>query len=773
MDRMKKWITIPIAILFVVYFIAIVEQNNIVGDLLSPILTFLAFAPVFYAFFWKEQHKLLKISGLFYALAIFAWFLCDFSWGFSTLILNVNPENNLLITYGYSLTNLFLLLSLILLGYFQVRNWNKMQVFLDTAMVAISIMVIVWVFVFEQNTAKAEVLLSDPVSMSSLIMDFIIYAWTNIWFFSTRNQKEPLFIKFSAAGGVVFVVIDIIYYYEYFYRSYEPNSLLDGGYVIAFALMGISGLMKIKLINQEDKNQTGAQIDKEQFSFKHIKKELLFLIVPILLFVFRGIEAPSLLFLITAIMFYFIFTNFTQNSIFRDKILEREKEYISELENRVEERTQEITKVMNTDVITGLKNRRYLEEYLEKEIRTIDRDEKIYLLYIDQNKYKSVKSIYGKYMAERVLEEVGKRIEKIVEEKNGLATSYGEDIFVATFKSTEDYEEALRIAEKVINFCSDNYLVENHIISVTLNIGVACYPCDSKNMEELIRNADTAMMQARKTGFNVIQKYDKQIGIYINKRDRIELKLKKVIYDEEFSLQFQPQVNCNDGSIYGVEALIRWFTKKGDYIPPMDFIPITEENGMIISLGYWIMEQAAKQLSSWKKLYASKIKMAINASSKQLIEENFTDKLIQILENYQIPKQDFEIEITESIQLETNSMIHETLAKLSSYGISIAIDDFGTGYSSLYYIRELPVNRIKIAKELIDNIDHDIYAKSIVQMVISVAKVNNIKVIAEGVETKEQWECLKEMECNEIQGYLFSKPLVPNELEKNWFGNNE
>ena len=205
----------------------------------------------------------------------------------------------------------------------------------------------------------------------------------------------------------------------------------------------------------------------------------------------------------------------------------------------------------------------------------------------------------------------------------------------------------------------------------------------------------------------------------------------------------------------------------------MDFIPITEENGMIISLGYWIMEQAAKQLSSWKKLYASKIKMAINASSKQLIEENFTDKLIQILENYQIPKQDFEIEITESIQLETNSMIHETLAKLSSYGISIAIDDFGTGYSSLYYIRELPVNRIKIAKELIDHIDHDIYAKSIVQMVISVAKVNNIKVIAEGVETKEQWECLKEMECNEIQGYLFSKPLVPNELEKNWFGNNE
>ena len=409
---MKKRITIPIAILFVVYFIAIVEQNNIVGDLLSPILTFLAFAPVFYAFFWKEQHKLLKISGLFYMLSIFSWFLCDFFWGFFTLVLHINLENNLLITYGYSLTNLFLLLSLILSGYFQVKSWNKMQIFLDTLMVATSIMVIVWIFVFEQDAARAKILISDPISMSSLIMDFIIYAWTNIWFFSTRKRKEPLFVKFSAAGGVVFVVIDIIYYYEYFYRSYEPNSLLDVGYVIAFALMGISGLIKLKF-----KDQEGTYLDKEQIGFSRIKKELLFLLLPVLLIVVKGIQAPSLLFSVTAIMFYFIFTNFTQNSIFRDKILEQEKEYVSELEKRVEERTQEIIKVMNTDVITGLKNRRYLEEYLEKKIQTVDRDEKIYLLYIDQNKYKSVKSIYGKYMAERVLEEVGKRIEKIVEEK--------------------------------------------------------------------------------------------------------------------------------------------------------------------------------------------------------------------------------------------------------------------------------------------------------------------------------------------------------------------
>ena len=207
-------------------------------------------------------------------------------------------------------------------------------------------------------------------------------------------------------------------------------------------------------------------------------------------------------------MLYFIFTNYTQNSIHRDELLQKQKEHVIELEQRVEERTAEIVRIMSTDIITGLKNRRYLEEYLEKEIQTIGGNEKIYLLYIDQNKYKSMKSIYGRYVIEKALVEVGNRIEQIMDEKDGLVTSYGDDIFVAVFNSFGHYEEALNQAEKIVNFCSDNYLIENHVIGITINIGISCYPVDSKNIEELIRNADTAMLQARKTGFNVIRKYD-------------------------------------------------------------------------------------------------------------------------------------------------------------------------------------------------------------------------------------------------------------------------
>ena len=423
---------------------------------------------------------------------------------------------------------------------------------------------------------------------------------------------------------------------------------------------------------------------------------------------------------------------------------------------------------MNTDIVTGLYNRRYLENYLERSIRMIERDERVYLIYIDQNKYKSIKSIYGKYSAEKILAESGKRIRKVINSENGILTSYGEDIFVAILKSQEEYDYAMSVAQKIIHSCSDMYHIEDHKVAISHNIGISCYPTDSKTAEELVRNADTAMMQARKTGFNYVRIFDQEVGQYIRRKERLELKLKRLKYEEEFYLVYQPQVNCMDGSILGVEALLRWKTKSGEIIPPMDFIPITEENGMIIPLGYWIIEQAAKQYIKWKNERGYTIKMAVNVSAKQLIEEEFIEKLIHILRQYEIPPADFEIEITENVQLENTGWMIEALSKIQEKGISIAVDDFGTGYSSLHYLRELPIQRIKMARELINGVHYDIYAKSIVQMVISIAKVKSIKIIAEGVETSEQWECLKQMNCDEIQGYFFSKPGLPEEIEQKW-----
>ena len=761
----KRWF-ISVIMLSVLYFFALAFQSQTAGDILSPVLTLFA-AIVVYRFYVKQEtEKASKLSGFFYALAIFSWFLCDLAWGVASFAFHYHPENILWINYSYSLTNVFLLLAILLEGFYRFKRWNLMQVAMDTVMVAMNIIVLARLFIFQKDINLLRILLLDPISLISIVTSVIIYAWINIWFFSGKKSKEPIYVKIAILGELVFVVTDLIYYYIIIYETYEPNSFLDGGYVLAFLIMALAGVLKSR-----QKEEEPDWLNKQQESVKRFNRELLFLVVPLAGFLKEGARSPILFFLILVTVFYILLSNLIQTSIYRERLLKQEQVHVSELEQEVEKRTAEIVKIMNTDIVTGLYNRRYLENYLERSIRMIERDEKIYLLYIDQNKYKSIKSIYGKYTAEKILEESGKRIREVVNAENGLLTSYGEDIFVAILKSKDGYKDSVALAQKIIHSCSDMYQIEDQKMAISHNIGIACYPSDSKTVEELIRNADTAMMQARKTGFNHVRVFDQEVGQFIRKKERIELKLKRLKYDEEFYLVYQPQVKCEDGSILGVEALLRWKTKSGEIIPPMDFIPITEENGMIIPLGYWIIEQAAKQYCAWKKSTGRPVKMAVNVSAKQIMEEDFIDKFVAILQQYEIPPIDFEIEITENVQLENTGWMFDVLTKIQEKGISIAVDDFGTGYSSLHYLRELPIQRIKIARELINGVHYDIYAKSIVQMVISIAKVKNIKIIAEGVETTEQWECLKQMDCDEIQGYFFSKPELPDEIEQKWITN--
>lgn len=761
---MKLYYLLLFLVLYFLYFIGLVYQNQILGDILSPIVTLIVFIPTFSGFFLKEANRLLKLAGLFLSLSIFAWFMCDLMWGFSSLILHVDPEENMFIVNGYSFTNLFIIFSLVCSGTFQIKKWNKMQMLLDALMVMMSISLIFWVFVLEKSFDRLEIIASDPVGMWSIISSILIYTWTNIWFFSVRNNESPFFLGFAAAGGVIFALTDVSFYYYYYFLEYEPNSLLDGGYVIAFTLMGIGGYIKAKGYDRKQSNQD----EKGQLEMMHFKKELIFLLVPILMLIFEGYQTEASIFTLGMTMFYFLFTNYTQNNIYRDELLAKEKNYVLRLEKEVQERTEEIVKIMNTDVVTGLKNRRFLEEYLEMMTNSLKDGQTIHLLYIEQNKYKTVQSIYGKTIAEKALEELGRRMQKIVQQYNGLLTSYGENYFVVIFKTQETYAYTFAVAEEIVSICSDRYSIEDHDIGITLNIGISSYPSDTTDIDTLIRNADTAMVEAKHVGVNIIRQYDHHIGAYLDQRARIEMMLKKVYFDKEFSLQYQPQVSSIDGRIIGVEALLRWYTPSGEYIPPNIFIPLTEENGMIFSVGRWVLNEAAKQLRFWRDMYGINMRMAINTSSKQLMEENFLQELTETLMEYAIPTEYFEIEITENVQLENNTMIKNMLQKIREIGISIAIDDFGTGYSSLHYLKELPVGRIKIAKELIDHISEDIYSRSIVQMVINVAKVKGIKVIAEGVETKEQWECLKELQCDEIQGYLFSKPLSPSDLEEQW-----
>ena len=741
----------------------LILHNNVAVDFLSPVLDFICFLPVLLGYGRKESHKELRYAGNLLAAAILFWMLCDLTWALMAHVFHNDALFYATLENVYSLSNLLILLSLLISFYVEMRKVNKIQALVDSMMVTISIAALIWVFLFHRDMARAAVLETNWIAMSSLFIDVMIIAWSFIWYFSIRTPRSALYHQLNFLGEVLFAITDISYYYVYFYKAYISNSLINGGYAVAFVLLAISGVLRMK-----DSERTVPNIDwKRKGGQIWIRKEFFFLAVPIIIFIVEGSQSRIFFALVFAIMFYLLLTNYIQENIYKDMLLAREKKHVAELEARVEERTAQIYKAMTSDVVTGMKNRLYLEEKLSKMSAELKENEKIFILYVDLNKYKGLKSVYGKYTAECILRECGSRIEHIMTQSGGFAASYGDDEFVGVLKPEDDGEfRIIQAARNIISYCSDTYHVDQKALVVTMNVGIACEPDDTLSPEELIRDAEMAMQQSRKIGFNTVFRYDSKTGEDMKKRELLGLQLKKVDYNKDFYLLYQPQVRCSDGVMIGAEALIRWKAQDGSVISPLEFISLAEENGMIIPIGYWVMETAARQLTEWKSCGMSGIRMAVNVSSKQLMDVRFADMLDEIMIRYGIQKGEFEIEITESLQLENNTALNRMLQEIREKGVSIAMDDFGTGYSSLHYLTRMPISRIKIAKELVDRIETDVYSRSVVQMTTSVAQVNQISVIAEGVETRPQWDALKEFNCDEIQGFFFARPLPPDAVAR-------
>jgi len=761
---------ISAVVLFLCYIAATIVESNFWGNLLSPVVTLIAASSVFKNFYIKQKVKLLKTSGLLLALSIYVWAACDLLWAFFDFVLKIDPEQVELITYGYSMTNVLLVGAVFLYLCYEFRNWNGIQVLLDSIVITICVFVLIWVVFFDQSIRNIIEVQSDWSSSLSICLDVVLFILITIWYFSIRNGMIPLFLRITPGGVVLYIIADIGYYYQYFYNSYVPNSLLDASYLVAFVLMAVGGITKMERSSDNGKrvfNNVGGK-----------GKGILLIIAPVFLILFKGIEPQYLLILISTIMFYFMISSYIQKNIYKEALLFKEKQLNGELEQRINDRTEELLQknkeldyMLNQDLVTGLYNRRYFHFHLKEMISTLGETGRIALFYIDMNKYKMIKTMYGNYIADKVLFEMSKNLRKLTHnDDHSILATYGQDIFVFAKKVAYGYQEAIEISEEIIQLCSNLYQIEELEILVTLNIGCSIFPVDAKSEEELIKHADIAMSQARMLGFNKAMAFDSDLGNVIYQKNKIEIMLKKVNFQEDFMLYYQPQVNALDKSVIGFEALIRWKTKTGKFISPNEFIPIAEETGYIVPIGDWVMLQALSQLADWNKRSTMKFKIGINVSLKQLNGKQFIHRLKDEIERLSLRPEWIDIEITETIQLEENQEIRDIFEDIRNMGVSISIDDFGTGYSSLYYLKNLPIDRIKIAKPLIDRIDKDDFDYQIVKSVITISKVKKIKVIAEGVETLEQWTCLKNLECDEIQGYFFGKPMPKNEIEDKYIG---
>lgn len=417
------------------------------------------------------------------------------------------------------------------------------------------------------------------------------------------------------------------------------------------------------------------------------------------------------------------------------------------------------------DSITGLPNRVMLFDILHGALINAGKnDELVSLLFLDLDGFKSINDTLGHSYGDQVLKVWGDRLKNSVGECNTVARQSGDE-FIILYPHIKNITEIELEADRVLELFQQPVSIGNHEIYVTASIGIATYPNDGDDGETLIKNADIAMYRAKERGKNNYQIYDPDMDARIVKRLKLESSLRYALKHEELSVHYQPIVNINSGIIIGMEALLRWKHPQSGYISPMEFIPLAEETGLIVPIGEFVLREACRQNKAWQDTGYSPLRMSVNMSARQFQHQDLIGEIQNILSETGLKPQWLSIEITEGVAIQDLDLTVSTIEKLRNMGIEVVLDDFGTGYSSLNYLKKLPIDSLKIDKSFLGDLNEKSEEIMIIKSIIMLAHSMNLKVVAEGVETPEQFGLLKGHACDMVQGFLFCKPLPPAELE--------
>ncbi|EAR62343.1 EAL domain-containing protein [Neptuniibacter caesariensis] len=410
------------------------------------------------------------------------------------------------------------------------------------------------------------------------------------------------------------------------------------------------------------------------------------------------------------------------------------------------------------DHLTSLPNRMHSSTQLDLMIsHTIKHQATAALLFIDLDHFKEINDTLGHSTGDELLRKVSQRLRRSVREEDIVARLGGDEFTVIT-GVLETRSDAESIAQKLLNELIRPYLIDGNELSVTASIGVSFFPEDGDNSEILLRNADSAMYEAKRNGRNGYRLYTSAMTEEISERFALTEELREAISREELELYFQPQVDIRTGSILGAEALLRWNHPQRGMIPPDRFIPIAESSGQMIKIGAWVLEQVCAKVAGWKERGIVAPKIAVNISNQQMNRE-LVEQITELLASSKCDPACLELEITESCLMENPEQMAHELSSLKALGVGIAIDDFGTGYSSLSYLKQLPINKLKVDRSFVSDLQDDENDLAITRAIVAMGQSMNLNVIAEGIETQEQIDLLLKLECFEGQGYFYSKPL--------------
>jgi diguanylate cyclase (GGDEF)-like protein/PAS domain S-box-containing protein len=416
------------------------------------------------------------------------------------------------------------------------------------------------------------------------------------------------------------------------------------------------------------------------------------------------------------------------------------------------------------DALTELPHRALLQDRLDNALANARRrNEKVALLFVDLDRFKIVNDSFGRSFGDDVLKIVAQRLRGCMREQDTLARVSGDE-FLIVLTGVKDIANAAIAADRVMNVMRGEFIVQGHSLGMSCSIGISIFPEHGMDGETLIKNADEAMCSAKDAGRNNARFFTNEMNAQAAERLALENELRLALDRKDFFLVYQPQMEIATGAITGFEALIRWRHPEFGLIPPDRFIPIAENNGLILQVGEWVLRTACAQARKWLDEGLLAVPVAVNVSAIQFRQENFLALVRKVLEETGLSPQYLELELTEGLLLSNQDVLCAVLQELKEMGVKLAIDDFGTGYSSLSYLKQFRVNKLKIDRSFIRDIATDPDDAAITAAIISMAKSLNLKVIAEGVENEAQMSFLREHRCDEIQGYYFSKPITAAEV---------
>ncbi|EJL25843.1 EAL domain-containing protein [Brevibacillus sp. BC25] len=414
------------------------------------------------------------------------------------------------------------------------------------------------------------------------------------------------------------------------------------------------------------------------------------------------------------------------------------------------------------DSLTGLPNRRFVEQQLDQVIMEAQKtDQQVYVLFLDLDHFKLVNDSLGHDFGDLLLQEASLRLQDCLGKKGTVSRLGGDEFMVILTDVTE--REVSSMANEINQRIEQAFFIHGHELYITTSIGISRYPEDGQDRSILMRNADAAMYAAKDKGKNSFHLYVPNLEQAVNDKMNIQNELNRALARQEFLLHYQPQVSAKSGAIVGVEALIRWDHPERGLLLPDQFISVAEETGLIVPIGEWVLRTACKQNKQWQEQGLMPLRVAVNLSARQFLKQDFTQMVAEILHQTGLAPEYLELEITESSMIDVQRAT-QALKELKQLGVHVAIDDFGTGYSSLYYLKEFPLNRLKIDRSFVRDMIEQPSNQAIVSTIISMAHHLQLHVIAEGVETKEELAFLQEHLCEEVQGYLFSRPLPSEDV---------